>query len=132
MLQDKTYEVLNISTGATPKKAHMKANSHLTSTAISQAFSVPLVKGFTTELAIHHAGPVYITTIEQTKGHKHLIGIFDNWDQTHGIINKVSGATNTKYPNIKVAFLQMPNLLATYKTKYDAALKHHNDSQAAK
>eukprot|EP00957_Ditylum_brightwellii_P070374 5346550-Ditylum_brightwellii.AAC.1 len=116
MLQDKTYEVLNIPTKATPKKAHMKANSHLTSTAISQAFSVPLVKGLTTERAIHYAGPVYITIIEQTKGHKHLIGIFDNWDQTHGIINKVSGATSTKYHNITVAFLQMPDLLATYKT----------------
>eukprot|EP00957_Ditylum_brightwellii_P120849 9216807-Ditylum_brightwellii.AAC.1 len=66
------------------------------------------------EQAIHYSGPLYIASLKQTETLKYLLGVLDNWDQTHGIINKVSGATNEKHPNVKIAFLKMPELLADY------------------
>eukprot|EP00957_Ditylum_brightwellii_P008347 631595-Ditylum_brightwellii.AAC.1 len=86
----------------------------------------------TPEQAIHHTGLVWIASIEQDKGHTYLLGVLDNWDQTHSLINKVSGATNSKFPNIVVAFSKMPQLLSGYKAKFDGALQSHKESQAAK
>eukprot|EP00957_Ditylum_brightwellii_P036922 2795555-Ditylum_brightwellii.AAC.1 len=110
----------------------MKANSYVTSSALKKVLHAPALQGLTPAQDIHHSGPVYVVSLKQTESLRYLLGVLDNWDQTHGLINKVSGATNKKFPNIKVAFLKMPDLLADFKTKYDEALQRHNTANAAK
>eukprot|EP00957_Ditylum_brightwellii_P149705 11400244-Ditylum_brightwellii.AAC.1 len=132
MLKEGSYELIDLTTAATPKKAHMKANSYVTSSALKKVFQAPALQGLTPEQVIHHPGPVYVASLKQTDSLHYLLGVLNNWDQTHGIVNKVSGATNEKHPNIKVTFLKMPDLLAEYKAKYDKALQRYNAANAAK
>eukprot|EP00957_Ditylum_brightwellii_P138018 10522189-Ditylum_brightwellii.AAC.1 len=57
MLKEGSYELMEITTAATPKKAHMKANSHVTPSALKKVFQVPSLQGLMPEQAIHHSGP---------------------------------------------------------------------------
>eukprot|EP00957_Ditylum_brightwellii_P186284 14182229-Ditylum_brightwellii.AAC.1 len=100
MLQQEAYEVLDIPTEAATKKSHMKPNSRFTHSTLVRTFTAPDVQGMSPDQAIHHTGPVWIASVEQEKGRKSLLEILDSWDQTHSLINKVSGATNCKFPNM--------------------------------